>query len=68
MGYAQGLIRTTAILRWGDKNLQGHEETHCAWSAGQAIRMAWKRAKSLMLSGEAVCFDIRHEDERLLLD
>lgn len=57
---AQSLIKHTAKLRYVDGAGQEHVEHHSAWTACQAATMAWKRARSVMLSGEAAAFRIEH--------
>ena len=57
----QSLVKHTARLRWVDAAGNGHAERHAAWSARQATAMAWKRAKSMMLSGQAMAYRIEHQ-------
>lgn len=59
---AQSLIKHTAKLRYLDGAGQEHVEHHAAWTACHAATMAWKRARSVMLSGEAVAFRIEHSE------
>lgn len=64
---AQSLIKHTAKLRYVDHAGQEHVEHHAAWTACRATEMAWKRARSVMLSGEATAFRIEHS-ERVFAD
>lgn len=59
---AQELIKHTARLRWVDRDGQEHAERHAAWTAAEATRMAYRRAKSMRLSGEAAAFRIEHHE------
>lgn len=59
---AQELIKHTARLRWVDSAGREHAERHAAWTAAEATRMAYQRAKSMRLSGEAAAFRIEHHE------
>ncbi|KQW79750.1 hypothetical protein [Brevundimonas sp. Root1279] len=63
---AQGLIKHTARLRWVDAAGNEQSERHAAWSARRATEMAWGRAKSMKLSGEAKAFRIDHAERPVL--
>lgn len=60
---AQSLIKHTARLRWVDRAGHGHSERHAAWTARQATAMAWRRARSMMLTGEARAYRIEHHEQ-----
>lgn len=60
---AQQLIKHTAELHWRDRDGWGHVETHSAWSAARAVDMAWRRARSMMVSGQATAYTTRHTEE-----
>lgn len=59
---AQSLIKYTARLRWVDAAGYGHTEHHAHWTARRATEMAWKRARSMMLSGAAKAYRIEHHE------
>lgn len=60
---AQSLIKHTAELHWRDRSGYGHVEIHTAWSAQRAVSMAWKRARSMMTTGQATAYTTRHYEE-----
>lgn len=59
---AQELIKHTARLRWVDRAGREHAERHSGWTAQEATRLAWRRARSMRLSGEAAAFRIEHHE------
>lgn len=59
---AETLVKHTARLRWVDADGHGHDERHAAWSARRATTMAWKRARSMMLTGQAKAYRIEHTE------
>lgn len=58
--HAESLIKYTARLAWLDREGGQHVERFAAWTAREASRSAWRRAKSLRLSGEATTFRTQH--------
>lgn len=56
----QSLVKHTATLSWLDRDGEAHRERHAAWTPAEATRLAWKRAKSMRQSGEALTFRIDH--------
>ncbi|WP_309091702.1 hypothetical protein [Phenylobacterium sp.] len=60
--HAQELIKHTARLRWVDREGREHAERHVGWTAQEATRLAWRRARSMRLSGEAAAFRIEHHE------
>lgn len=60
---AETLIKHTARLRWVDADGRGHSERHAAWSAQVATTKAYRRAKSMMLTGQAAAFRIEHREQ-----
>lgn len=61
--HAQALVKYTATLSWLDTQGEKHRERHAAWTAAEATRMAWRRARSMRLGGEASCFRIDHHEQ-----
>jgi hypothetical protein len=61
--HAQSLVKHTATLNWLDRHGEAHRERHAAWTAAEATRMAWKRIRSMRLSGEALTFRIDHRSQ-----
>lgn len=59
---AQELIKHTARLRWVDSAGREHAERHSGWTAQEATRLAWRRARSMRLSGQAAAFRIDHHE------
>ncbi|RZI99836.1 MAG: hypothetical protein EON90_09950 [Brevundimonas sp.] len=57
---AQSLVKHIAKLRWRDPDGHEHSERHTAWDAQGATSMAWKRAKSMILAGQARSYRIEH--------
>lgn len=57
---AQGLVKHIARLRWRDSEGEEHSERHVAWTARQATTHAYKRAKSMVMAGEARSYRIEH--------
>jgi hypothetical protein len=60
---AETLIKHTAKLRWVDAGGRGHAERHAAWTARIATTSAYRRARSMMLTGEARAFRIEHHEQ-----
>jgi hypothetical protein len=60
---AQSLVKHTAKLRWVDAGGWERAERHAAWTAQRATSMAYRRARSLMLSGEAKAYRIEHHEQ-----
>lgn len=60
---AESLIKYTARLSWLDQNGQQHVERFAAWTSVEATRSAWRRARSLRLSGEATTFRTQHTEQ-----
>lgn len=60
---AESLIKYTARLAWLDRQGEQHVERFAAWTAREATRAAWKRARSLRLSGEALTFRTQHTEQ-----
>jgi len=60
---AQSLIRCKATLHTVDQYGVEHIERHVAWTPGQAATMAYRRAVSMLRSGEAVAYTTRHHEE-----
>lgn len=60
---AETLVKHTAHLRWVDPD--GHEqgERHAAWTAKLATTKAYRRARSMMLSGQAAAYRIEHHEK-----
>lgn len=61
--YAQALIKHTATLSWLDRQGEQRRERHAAWTSVEATKMAWRRARSMRLSGEALAFRIEHRSQ-----
>lgn len=61
--HAQELIKHTATLNWLDQDGIAHRERHAAWTAREAACMAWNRAKSMRMAGEALTFRIDHRSQ-----
>lgn len=61
--HAEGLIKYTARLAWLDREGGQHVERFAAWTAREATRSAWRRARSLRLSGEATTFRTQHFEQ-----
>jgi len=59
------LIKHTATLFWLDKDGHQQKERHAAWSPSQATAMAWRRARSMRLSGDALAFRIAHHQKEI---
>jgi hypothetical protein len=59
---AQELIKHTAQLHWVDSDGRAHSERHAAWTAQLATTMAYRRARSMMTSGQAQAFRIKHQE------
>lgn len=59
---AQSLVKHIAHLQWVDADGRGHGERHAAWSARQATTMAYRRARSMMTSGQAQAYRIEHHE------
>lgn len=57
------LVKHTATLHWIDRSGQQQKERHAAWTASQATAMAYKRARSMRLSGDAIAFRIAHRQQ-----
>lgn len=57
------LVKHTATLFWLDQKGDQHKERHVGWNARRATTDAYKRAKSMMLHGEAKCFRITHHEK-----
>ena len=64
--HAQSLIKHTATLSWLDSQGEQHRERHAAWTSAEAAQMAWKRARSMRLCGEALTFRIDHRSQVVL--
>ncbi|MBB4797973.1 hypothetical protein HNP32_001697 [Brevundimonas bullata] len=64
--HAQSLIKHTATLSWLDRQGEQRRERHAAWTSVEAAQMAWKRARSLRLCGEALTFRIDHRSQVVL--
>jgi hypothetical protein len=64
---AQGLVKHTARLRWTDRDGQVQSERHAAWDAREATTKAYRRARSMMLAGDARSYRIDHH-ERVVED
>jgi len=60
---AESLVKHTACLRWVDRDGRGHAERHAAWTPRRATSMAYARARSMKLSGEARAFRIEHHEQ-----
>lgn len=58
--HAESLIKYIAALSWLDREGRQHVERHATWTAERATSMAWRRARSMRLSGEALTFRIQH--------
>ncbi|PZT99870.1 MAG: hypothetical protein DI624_04140 [Brevundimonas sp.] len=61
--HAESLIKYTARLDWLDRHGEQHVERFAAWTAREATRAAWRRARSLRLSGEATTFRTQHFEQ-----
>lgn len=61
--HAESLIKHTATLSWVDQNRQAQRARFAAWTAAEATRQAWRRARSMRLSGEALAFRIDHHQQ-----
>lgn len=59
---AQSLVKHVALLRWIDESGEAQQERHAAWSAQRATTMAYGRAKSMRLSGQAQAYRILHDE------
>jgi hypothetical protein len=59
---AQGLVKHTARLRWTDRDGHLQSERHAAWDACEATTKAYRRARSMMLAGEARSYRIDHHE------
>jgi hypothetical protein len=59
---AQELVKHTARLRWVDRDGREHAERHAAWDARTATTHAYRRARSMMTTGEARAFRIEHHE------
>lgn len=55
-----------AVLRWIDAGGQVREERHVSNSVRRATTWAYRRAKSMMITGEARCWRIVHGEERVI--
>lgn len=64
--HAQSLIKHTATLSWLDRQGEQRRERHAAWTSAQAVQMAWRRARSMRLCGEALTFRIDHRSQVVL--
>lgn len=64
--HAQSLIKHTATLSWLDRAGEQRRERHAAWTSVEATKMAWRRARSMRLSGEALTFRIDHRSQAVL--
>jgi len=60
---AQSLVKHTARLRWIDRAGEYRDERHAAWTARQATTDAYRRARSMITSGEARAFRIEHVEQ-----
>ncbi|MGH6977806.1 MAG: hypothetical protein ACRED4_00700, partial [Brevundimonas sp.] len=56
-------IKHTATLSWVDSAGQFQCSRFAAWTAAEATRQAWRRARSMRLSGEALTFKINHRQQ-----
>lgn len=63
MTEAQELVKHTATLEWVDKDSVGHREQHAAWTARLAATKAYRRARSMMTSGQAVAYRMTHTQQ-----
>lgn len=61
--HAESLIKYTARLAWLDRQREQHVEHFAAWTAYAATCAAWRRARSLRLSGEALTFRTQHFEQ-----
>lgn len=61
--HADSLIKYTARLSWLDQRGRQHVERFAAWTSAEATRSAWRRARSLRLSGEATTFRTQHTEQ-----
>jgi hypothetical protein len=61
--HAESLIKHTATLFWVDREGRGQRTRYAAWTAVEATRQAWVRARSMMLSGDARAFRIAHHQQ-----
>ncbi|ASE38445.1 hypothetical protein [Brevundimonas vesicularis] len=61
--HAESLIKYTARLAWLDRQGEQHVEQFAAWTERAATCAAWKRARSLRLSGEALTFRTQHTEQ-----
>lgn len=57
---AQSLVKHIAKLRWLDTDGEEHSERHTAWSACQATTHAYRRARAMIMAGEARSYRIEH--------
>lgn len=60
---AQSLIKHTAKLRYIDAEGEERAERHAAWTAQRATTMAYRRARSLIMSGGARAYRIEHHEQ-----
>ena len=57
---AQSLVKHIARLRWRDAEGQERDERHAAWTAREATSMAYRRARSMIMAGQARSYRIEH--------
>lgn len=60
---AETLVKHTANLRWRDTDGQEQSERHAAWNARQATTDAYRRARSMILAGQARSYRIEHHEQ-----
>ena len=63
MPQAQTLIRCKATLHTVDRHGVERIERHTAWTPGEAATKAYRRAVSMLRSGEVVAYTTRHHGE-----
>ena len=61
--HAESLIKHTATLLWLDRRGETHKSRFAAWTAAEATRQAWRRARSMRLAGEATAYRIQHSEQ-----
>lgn len=61
--HAESLIKHTATLSWVDRDGAFQRARFAAWTAAEATRQAWTRARSMRLSGDARAFRIDHHQQ-----